>query len=120
MQSEQVNFEHEKEQIDDKYFQLAAGVAARKDSVVVAGVKVDSKKVKPADTIKSWCATLKLSSTEFQEWAAKTKGLVEQSNFLAAEVNVQRLFMNAVLDKETQQKVESMPEQATAYAFEVL
>ena len=48
MQGELVNFEHKKEQIDDKFFQLAAGVETCEDSVVVADVKVDSGKVKPA------------------------------------------------------------------------
>ena len=50
MQSEQGSFDHEKEQVDDKYFRLAASVQTRKDSVVVADFKVDARKVKPADT----------------------------------------------------------------------
>ena len=38
MRGEQVDFEHVKEQIDDKFFELAAGVSTREDSVVVADV----------------------------------------------------------------------------------
>ena len=63
---------------------------------------------------------MKLSPSEFQVWAAKARGWVQHSNFLAVEVNVQQLYMNAVLDKEVQQKVESFPEYAMAGAFEVL
>ena len=38
MRGKQVDFEHVKEQIDDKFFELAAGVETREDSVVVADV----------------------------------------------------------------------------------
>ena len=39
MKGEKVTFKHEKEQIDDKYFWLAASVQTREDSVVVGNVK---------------------------------------------------------------------------------
>ena len=71
MQSEHGSFELEKKHIDDKYFGLAAGVQTCKDSVVVADIKVDAGKVKPADTIKPSCSSLKLSPSEFQVRAIK-------------------------------------------------
>ena len=43
---------------------------------------------------------MKLSPSEFQVWAAKARGWVKKSDFLAAEVTVQHLYMNALLDKE--------------------
>ena len=63
------SFEHEKEQIDNKYFQLAAGVQSCKNCVEVTNSKVDAGKVKSADTIKPSCATLRLTPSEFQVWA---------------------------------------------------
>ena len=45
---------------------------------------------------------------------------MQQSNFLAADINVQHLYMTSVMDKETQQKVEAKPEYAMADAYEVL
>ena len=53
MQSEQGSFDHEKEQVDDKYFRLAAGVQTREDAVEVTNSMVDAGKVKPTDTINS-------------------------------------------------------------------
>ena len=45
--------------------------------MVVSEVKADVRKVKPADTIKPDRASLKLSSSEFQVWAAKATGWVQ-------------------------------------------
>ena len=86
----------------------------------VPNIKINPGKVKPADTIKPACAKLKLTPSEFQVWAAKARGWVQQSNFLANDINVQHLYMTSMLDKETQQKVEAMPEYAMANASEVL
>ena len=91
-----------------------------KDAVEVPNSKVNTGKVKPADTIKPSCATLRLTPSKFQVWAAKARGWVQQSNLLAAEVNVQHLYMTSLLDKDTQQKVKAMPEYAMADAFKVL
>ena len=63
---------------------------------------------------------MKFTPSEFQVWAAKARGWVLKSNFLAAEINVHHLYMNAILDKETQQKAEALPEYATSDVFEVL
>ena len=88
MQSEQGSFELKNERIDNKYFRLAASLYTSEDSVVVADIKVDAGKVKPADTIKPSCSSLKLSPSEFQMWEAKARVWVQQSSFLAAEINV--------------------------------
>ena len=45
---------------------------------------------------------------------------MQQSNFTAADINVQHLYMTSVLDKETQQKVEAIRECVMANANEVL
>ena len=92
----------------------------RESSVLVSDVKADVRKVKPADTIKPGCAVLKLTPSEFQVWAAKARGWIQESYFIIAEVNVQHLYLNAILDKEVQQKVEALPEYAEADAFEVI
>ena len=78
------------------------------------------QRIKPADTIKPGCASLKLTLNEFQVWAAKATGWVQEYNFILAEVNVQHLYLNAILDKEVQQTVEALPEYAAANSFEII
>ena len=120
VQHELDTFEVDRRRLYDKFFRLAGGIQAVEDSIVVADVKVDVGKVKPADTIKPNCASLKLTPSEFQVWLVKAKDWIQQSNFLAAEVNVQHLYVNSILDKETQQKVEALAEYEASDAFEVL
>ena len=95
-------YEKDKYQLDSDYFRLAGGVQDRENSMMVSEVKADVRKVKPADTIKPGCASLKLTPSEFQVWAAKATGWVQESNFMLAEVNVQHLYLNAILDKKVQ------------------
>ena len=76
--------------------------------------------MKSADALKPAPASLKLTPCEIQLWAAKARGWVQESNFMVAEVNVQHLYLNAILDREIQQKVEALPESATANSLEVL
>ena len=72
--------------------------------------KPDTKKVKSADAIKPGLASLKLSPSEFSVWAGKAAGWVHESNFMIADVKVQYLYLNAILDKEFQLKIEALPE----------
>ena len=119
-------FEQDKEQLDDKYFDLATGVQERKGGDIDgrAGPAADSRggrdRVKPVDSLKPPCVSLKLTPSEFQVWAAKARGWVQQSNFTCAEINVQHLFLTSILDKDTQQKVEAMEQYNEADAYEVL
>ena len=113
-------YKKDKYQFDSDYFRLAGGVQDRENSMVVSEVKADVRKVKPADTIKPGCASLKLTLNEFQVWAAKATGWVQEYNFILAEVNVQHLYLNAILDKEVQQTVEALPEYAAANSFEII
>ena len=113
-------YEKDKERLDSDYFRLAGGVHKRENSMVVSEVKADVRKVKPADTLKPDRASLKLTPSEFQVWAAKATGWVQESNFMLAEVNVQHLYLNAILDREVQQKVETLPEYAAANSPEVI
>ena len=46
----------------------------REDAVEVTDSKVDTGKVKPADTNKPSCATLRLTPSEFLVWATKATG----------------------------------------------
>ena len=49
---------------------------AHKDTIQVPDSKVKGPgRIKPADTIKPSCGTLKLTPSEFQTWAAKGKGV---------------------------------------------
>ena len=50
----------------------------------------------------------------------KAAGWVEQSNFMVADLKVQHLYLNVVLDKEIQLKVEALPEYGLADALQVL
>ena len=69
-------FEQDKEQVDDRYFELATGMRAHKDTIQVPDSKVKGPgRIKPADTIKPSCGTLKLTPSEFHTWAAKGKGV---------------------------------------------
>ena len=111
------SFEVDKEQINNRYFDLAPGMKVQGDTN--SKVK-DPLRIKSAETIKPGCASLKLTSSEFQTWAAKARGWVQQSNFTATDINVQHMYMTSVLDRETQQKVEAMAEYATADAYKVL
>ena len=101
----------DKEELDGKYFELAGSFQARQLARMKSQseAKNDSKKLKSADAIKPGLAYLKLSPTEFQVWMAKAAGWIEQSNFMIADVKVQKLYVNAVLDKEVQLKVEALP-----------
>ena len=113
-------YDKNKQAVNAVYYRLAKGRIGRESSILVSDVKADTVKVKPADTIKPSCATLKLTPSEFQIWARKARGWVEQSNFITAKLNVQHLYLNAILDREVQQKVEALPEYEMADAFEVL
>ena len=87
---------------------------------MVAEVKAEVKKVKSADALKPAPASLILTRSEFQVWATKGRGWVQESNFMVAEVNMQHLYLNAIFDREIQQKVEALPEYALASSLEVL
>ena len=82
--------------------------------------RTDSKKLKSAEAIKPPVASLKLSPSDFQVWMGKAAGWVEQSNFMIADVKVQHLYLNAVLDKEIQLKIEALPEYTLSDALQVL
>ena len=68
--------------------------------MVMSEVKADIRKVKSADAINPDLPYLKLTPSEFQVWAAKATGWVQESSFMIAEVNMQHLYLNAILDKE--------------------
>ena len=78
-----------KEKLDSDYFRLAGGVHERENSMAASDVKADVRKMKSADAIKPGLASLKLTPSEFQVWAAKVTGWVQESNFIVTEVNVQ-------------------------------
>ena len=103
-----------KEKLDSDYFRLAGGIHERENSMVASEVKDDIRKMKSADAIKPVLASLKLTLSEFQVWAAKVTGWVEESNFMIAEVNVQQLYLKRILDRKVQQKVKALPKYATA------
>ena len=115
-------YTEDKDDLDEKYFELAGSFQARQ----LARMKLqseaskDSRKLKSADSIKPGLASLKLSPTEFQVWMAKAEGWIVQSNFMIADVKVQKLYVNAVLDKEIQLKVEALPEYNLSDALQVL
>ena len=67
-------YKKDKHKLDSDYFWLAGGAQDRENSMIVSEVKADVRKIKPADTIKPDCASLKLTPSEFQEWAAKMTG----------------------------------------------
>ena len=52
VQHELDTFEVDRRRLYNKFFRLAGGIQVVEDSIVVADVKVDVGKVKPADTIK--------------------------------------------------------------------
>ena len=118
----------DKEDLESGFYKLAGSFHERQkaeNSLVAeksrAECKPDtSKKVKSADAIKPDKASLKLSPMEFRIWSAKASGWVKQSNFLLAEVDVQHLYVNAIIDKEIQLKIESLPEYAESDALEML
>ena len=112
----------EKEELDGRYFELAGSFHARQHARMksLSESKTDSKKLKSADAIKPGMASLKLSPSDFQVWMGKAAGWVEQSNFMIADVKVQHLYLNAVLDKEIQLKIEALPEYTLSDALQVL
>ena len=117
----------DKEDLESSFYRLAGSFHERQkaeNSLVAeksrAEHKPDTKKVKSADAIKPDKASLKLSPTEFKIWSAKAAGWVKESNFLSAEVDVQHLYLNAIIDKEIQLKIESLPEYAEADSLEIL
>ena len=117
----------DKEDLESSFYRLAGSFHERQkaeNSLVAeksrAEHKPDTKKVKSADAIKPAPASLKLSPTEFQIWSAKAAGWVKESNFLSADVSVQHLYLNAIIDKEIQLKIESLPEYAEADSLEIL
>jgi hypothetical protein len=116
-----VYMEH-KEELDERYFELARSFHARQSPRMKSQSesKPDTKKLKSADAIKPGMASLKLSPSEFQVWMGKAAGWVEQSNFMIADVKVQHLYLNAVLDKDIQLKIEALPDYGVADALEVL
>jgi hypothetical protein len=111
-----------KEELDVRYFELAGSFHARQQARMKSQSesKPDSKKIRSADGIKPAVASLKLSPSDFQVWMGKAAGWVEQSNFMVADVKVQHLYLNVVLDKEIQLKVEALPEYGLADALPVL
>ena len=112
----------DKEELDEKYFELAGSFHARQHARMKSqsGFKSDSKKLKSADLIKPGMASPKLSPSEFQVWMGQGAVWVEQSNFMIADVRVQHLYLNAVLDKEIQLKVEALPKYGLTDALQVL
>ena len=117
----------DKEDLESGFYSLAGSFHERQkaDNSLVAEKsraehKPDTKKVKSADAIKPAPASLKLSPTEFQIWSAKAAGWVKESNFMIADVSVQHLYLNAIIDKEIQLKIEALPEYAELDALEVL
>ena len=82
--------------------------------------KPDTEKVERADAIKPGLASLELSPSEFQVWASKAAGWVQESNFMIADDKVQHLYLNAILDKEIQLKIKALPEYVDSDALEVL
>ena len=105
-------YEREEQKIDFKYFWLASGMQDRESYVLVSNVKANVRKVKPADTVKPGCAALKVPQSQFQEWAAKARGWIQESNFMITEINVYYHYLNAILDRKVQQKGEALPEYA--------
>ena len=97
-------YSEDKENLESSYFELAGSFHERQNSMVKSRseAKPDSKKLKSAEAIKPGLASTKLSPSEFQVWKGKAAGWVEQSNFTIAEVKVQHLYLNAILDKEIQ------------------
>ena len=96
----------DKEDLESGFYRLAGSFHERQkaeNSLVAeksrAEHKPDTKKIKSADAIKPALASLRLSPTEFQIWSAKAAGWVKESNFFSAEVSVQHLYLNAIIDK---------------------
>ena len=110
----------DRDKLDSDYFRLAGSFRERESSVVRSEPKADTKKVKSADAIKPGPASLKLTRSEFQIWAGKATGWVQESNFMVADVKFQHLYLNAILEREIQQKAEALPEYITADALEVI
>ena len=80
-------FSKDRDKLELGYFELAGSFHERQSSMVrsQSEPKPDTKKVKSADAIKPGMASLKLSPSEFQVWAGKTAGWVQESNFMNAE-----------------------------------
>ena len=117
----------DKEDLESSFYTLAGSFHERRNaenSLVAeksrAEKKPDAKKIKSADAIKPAVASLKLSPTEFQIWSAKAAGWVKESNFLNADVSVQHLYLNAIIDKEIQLKIEALPEYVEADSLVIL
>ena len=107
----------DKDSLESKYFDLAGSFHERQkaENTLVAEksrleCKPDTKKVKSAEAIKPAPASLKLSPSEFQIWAVKVAGWVQESNFMLSDVSVQHLYLNAIIDKEIQLKIEALQE----------
>ena len=117
----------DKDRLESKYFKLAGSFHERQkaENTLVAEksrleCKPDTKKVKSAEAIKPAPASLKLLPSEFQIWAVKAAGWVQESNFMLSDVSVQHLYLNAIIDKEIQLKIEALPEYVDADALEII
>ena len=75
-------FTADRDKLDSDYFRLAGMFLERESSVVRSEPKPDTKKVKSADAIQPGPASLKLTLSEFQIWAGKATGWIQESNFM--------------------------------------
>ena len=127
-ESELGDYTADKENLETSFYKLAGSFRDRQranNSLETEKSRTEckpdtSQKVKSAEAIKPDKASLKLSPTEFRIWSAKASGWVKQSNFLLAEVDVQHLYVNAIIDKDIQLKIEALPEYAESDALQML
>ena len=115
-------YTEDKDELDESYFEPTGSFHERQSARMKSQSesKSDTKKLKSADAIKPGMASLNLSPSGFQVWMGKVTGWVQQSNFMIADVKVQHLYLDAVLDKEIQLKIEALPEYDVPGALEVL